>query len=54
MHEAFLAVYAEHRKYARNYIADFMIANKDKESFSCLIIPCKSSADILCDTYILS
>jgi hypothetical protein len=32
MHKAFLAVCAEHREYARNYIADFMVANKDKET----------------------
>ena len=32
MHEAFLAVCAEHREYARTYIADFMVASKDKET----------------------
>ena len=32
MHEGFLAVCPEHREYARNYIADFMVANKDKEA----------------------
>lgn len=31
MHEGFLAVCAEHREYARDYIIDFMVANKDKE-----------------------
>ena len=31
MHEGFLAVCPEHREYVRNYIADFMVANKDKE-----------------------
>ena len=31
-HEAFLAVCAEHHKYARDYIIDFMVANKDKET----------------------
>jgi hypothetical protein len=32
MHKAFLPVCAEHREYARTYIADFMVANKDKET----------------------
>ena len=32
MHESFLAVCAEHREYARDYIANFMVANKDKEA----------------------
>ena len=32
MHEGFLAVCAEHREYARDYILDFMLANKDKEA----------------------
>ena len=32
MHEGFLAVCAEHCEYARNYIAGFMVANKDKEA----------------------
>ena len=32
MHEGFLAVCPEHREYARDYIADFMVANKDKET----------------------
>ena len=31
MHEGFLAVCAEHHEYARDYIANFMVANKDKE-----------------------
>ena len=31
MHEGFLAVYQEHREYARNYITDFMVGNKDRE-----------------------
>ena len=30
MHEGFLGVYAEHRVYAREYIVNFMLANKDK------------------------
>jgi hypothetical protein len=32
MHEAFLAVCPEHREYARDYIANFMVTNKDKET----------------------
>ena len=32
MHEGFLAVCAVHREYARDYIVDFMVANKDKET----------------------
>ena len=44
MHKGFLAVCAKHCEYARNYLVNFMLANKDKEAFSCLIIPCKSSA----------
>ena len=32
MHEGFLGVYAEHRVYAREYIVNFMLANKDKEA----------------------
>ncbi|XBI51893.1 hypothetical protein VPH35_034350 [Triticum aestivum] len=32
MHEGFLAVCAMHREYARDYIVDFMVANKDKEA----------------------
>ena len=32
MHEDFLTVCPEHREYARNYIADLMVANKDKET----------------------
>jgi hypothetical protein len=32
MHEGFLAVCQEHREYARDYIADFMVGNKDKET----------------------
>ena len=32
MHEGFLAICLEHLKYARDYIADFMVANKDKET----------------------
>ena len=32
MHEGFLVVCAEHREYARDYIVDFMVANKDKEA----------------------
>ena len=32
MHEGFLGVYAKHREYARNYIVNFMLANKDKEA----------------------
>ena len=31
MHEGFLAVFPEHREYARDYIVNFMVANKDKE-----------------------
>ena len=30
MYEGFLAVYPEHHEYARDYITDFMVANKDK------------------------
>ena len=30
MHEGFLAVCPEHREYARDYIADFMVANKER------------------------
>ena len=44
MHEGFLGVCANHREYARDYIVSFMLTNKDKGRFSCLIIPCKSSA----------
>ena len=32
MHEGFLVVCAEHCEYARDYIVDFMVANKDKET----------------------
>ena len=32
MHEGFLAVYPKHHEYASNYIDDFMVANKDKET----------------------
>jgi len=32
MHEGFLAVCAVHREYVREYIVDFMVANKDKET----------------------
>ena len=32
MHEGFLAVCAKHHEYARDYIVDFMVANKDKET----------------------
>jgi len=32
MHESILAVYEKHREYASNYIADFMVGNKDKET----------------------
>ena len=32
MHEGFLGVCAEHRECAREYIANFMLANKDKEA----------------------
>ena len=30
MHEGFLAVFPEQREYARDYIVDFMLSNKDK------------------------
>ena len=32
MHEGFLGVCAKHREYAREYIVNFMLANKDKET----------------------
>ena len=32
MHEGFLGVRTKHREYAREYIANFMLANKDKEA----------------------
>ena len=32
MHEGFLAVCPEHREYARDYIINFMVTNKDKEA----------------------
>ena len=32
MHEGFLGVCAKHREYAREYIVNFMLANKDKEA----------------------
>ena len=32
MHEGFLAVCSKHREYVRDYIVDFMVANKDKET----------------------
>ena len=32
MHEGFLGVCANHREYARDYIVNFMLANKDKEA----------------------
>lgn len=32
MHECFLGVCANHREYARDYIVNFMLANKDKEA----------------------
>ena len=32
MHEGFLVVCGEHRQYARDYMVDFMVANKDKET----------------------
>ena len=32
MHEGFLGVCTEHREYAREYITNFMLANKDKEA----------------------
>ena len=32
MHEGFLAVCAEHHEYARDYVAAFMVVNKDKEA----------------------
>ena len=32
MHEAFLAVFPKHHEYVRDYIVDFMVANKDKET----------------------
>ena len=31
MHEGFLAVCPEHHEYARNYIDNFMVRNKDKD-----------------------
>ena len=46
MHEGFLAVCAEYREYARDYIVDFMVSNRTRRRFSCLIIPCKSSTRI--------
>ena len=36
MHEGFLAVCPEHREYVRDYIVNFMVANKDKEA---IIVP---------------
>ena len=32
MHEGFLGVCAKHREYARDYIVNFMLANKDQEA----------------------
>ena len=32
MHEGFLAVCAKHCEYARDYLINFMLANKDKEA----------------------
>ena len=32
MHEGFLAVCAKHCEYARDYLVNFMLANKDKEA----------------------
>lgn len=32
MHKSFLIVCKEHRDYARKYLSEFMIANKDKEA----------------------
>ena len=46
MHEGLLVVCAEHREYARDYIVDFMVANKDKEMILVPYHPCKSSAQI--------
>ena len=31
MHEGFLAVCTKHCEYARDYLVNFMLANKDKE-----------------------
>ena len=36
MHEGFLAFFLEHCQYTRDYIIDFMVANKDKET---IIVP---------------
>ena len=32
MHEHFLAVCEKHHEYARDYIVEFMVTNKDKEA----------------------